>query len=279
MRSPTSTHPDLACPSTRRGPRIAAPRRPREEGTSTRRGRVAAPRPAVNVPALAAGMAHDFNNLLTVIALTTEHLLEPGLDPAERPALAGQIQDACARGRLLTRQLAEVGRPVAAPRAVTRLADELHRIHPLLMRTAGPRVAVVLDLAVAGRVEIDVGQLGQVLINLVANARDAMPEGGRVTIGTRAVDPAEIARRRPAAAGVALVALTVADGGTGMAADTLAHALDPFFTTKPDGRGTGLGLAMVRTIAEDHGGFVDVASRPGSGTRVTVYVPLASPAR
>ncbi|MBL8622417.1 MAG: hypothetical protein JNK64_13975 [Myxococcales bacterium] len=286
MRTPP-THPDHACPSTRRSARIPAPRRARDDATSRRCVRVAPPRPPVaglltDVPALAAGVAHDFNNLLTVIAGTADQLGAPALDPAERRVLVDQIHEACVRGAALTRQLANVGRAgraVTPTRVVTQLADELYRNHALLMRAAGPRVAVVLDLAVAGRVQVDVGQLGQVLINLVANARDAMPGGGRVTIGTRAVDPAELARRHPASAGVAHVALTVADSGTGMAADTLAQALDPYFTTKGPDRGTGLGLAMVRTIAESHGGCVDVASRPGTGTRVTVYLPLAGPAR
>ena len=283
MRTPP-THPDHACPSTRRSPRIPAPRRPRDDGTSRRCARVAPPRSSAaglltDVPALAAGVAHDFNNLLTVIAGTAELLAAPGVDPAERRVLADQIHEACGRGAALTRQLANVGRDAAPTRVVTQLADELYRNHALLMRAAGPRVAVVLDAAVAGRVQVDVGQLGQVLINLVANARDAMPDGGRVTIGTRAVDPAELARRHPASAGVPHVALTVADSGTGMQADTLAHALDPYFTTKGPDRGTGLGLAMVRTIAERHGGCVDVASRPGTGTRVTVYLPLAGRGR
>lgn len=285
MRTPPTIHPDHACPSTRRGPRIPAPRRPRDDGTSRRCARVAPPRPPAaglltDAAALAAGVAHDFDNLLTVIAGTAAQLAAPGIDPAERQVLATQIHEACVRGAALTRQLANVGRAapeVTSTRVVTQLADELYRNHALLMRAAGPRVAVVLDAAVAGRVQVDVGQLGQVLINLVANARDAMPDGGRVTIGTRAVDPVELARRRPASAGVAYVALTVADSGPGMAADTLAHALDPYFTTKGPDRGTGLGLAMVRTIAESHGGHVDVASRPGTGTRVTVYLPLAAP--
>ena len=159
---------------------------------------------------------------------------------------------------------------------MVRLADELDRIRDLLSRTAGPAVDVSIDVATAGWVALDAGQLGQVLVNLVANARDAMPGGGRVTVGVRAADPDEVARRRPAAAGVPHVALTVADRGTGMTPATLARVFEPFFTTKPRDRGTGLGLPMVSTIVEDHGGFVDVASRPGSGTRVTLYLPLAT---
>jgi two-component system cell cycle sensor histidine kinase/response regulator CckA len=205
-------------------------------------------------------VAHDFNNLLMVILGCSESSLRglPPDDPA-RPFL----RDAVKAGHVaagLMRQVLAVSRARPDAGAPGDLNAVVSDLEPILRRVAGRGVEVALELEGGlGKVKADRGGLEQVLLNLVANARDAMPQGGRLTLATR----------REGAGAV----LAVTDTGVGMDAETRARVFEPFFTTKGDG--TGLGLAIVLDTARRHGGRVELDSEPGRGTAVRVWLPLA----
>jgi PAS domain S-box-containing protein len=225
---------------------------------------------------LAGGVAHDFNNMLTVIlgeATVVRELSAPG---SEAQRSADEIARAALRSRDVTRQLLAFSRrQVSAPRVVdlNTLAVEMRQT---LARLIGEDVELVVDLAPGlWPVRLDPAQLDQVLVNLVVNARDAMPDGGRIAITTRnaAVEPGAPGRDGVPPGGYAL--LSVRDEGAGMDTDTLSHLFEPFFTTKPPGTGTGLGLATVYGIVTQHGGFIRVDSAPGAGSTFRIYLPRA----
>jgi PAS domain S-box-containing protein len=224
---------------------------------------------------LAGGVAHDFNNLLGVIqgygALLQRQLDHghPGRDKLD------QMIKASERAANLTRQLLAFSRRQVLEPRVLELNAVVTESEPLLRRLVGEDVEVqVLEGASLGRVRADAGQIDQVLMNLVANARDAMPRGGRLLIETANVEWAEGAApgRLPAPPG-RYVRLSVRDTGTGIDAETLAHIFEPFFTTKERGKGTGLGLATVYGIVKQSGGYVGVDTEPGKGSSFDVYLP------
>jgi two-component system cell cycle sensor histidine kinase/response regulator CckA len=224
---------------------------------------------------LAGGVAHDFNNLLGVVRGHGE-LLAGRLDPGDpREAHVGHILDAANRAAKLTRQLLAFGRrQVLEPRVV-----DLNRVvagmEPLLSRLVGEAVKVVVRTAPdLGRVRVDSSQVDQVLLNLAANARDAMPRGGRLTVETANAELGEAdCRARAGARPGSFVRLRVSDTGTGMDEATRARAFEPFFTTKDVGQGTGLGLATVYGIVKQSGGHVWVDSSPGKGACFEIYLP------
>jgi signal transduction histidine kinase len=146
----------------------------------------------------------------------------------------------------------------------------------MLLRAVGERVEVVVDAAPTAEIAVDVGQLGQVLLNLAVNARDAMPDGGTLSIRVADVATPVVRALHPDAAGEGYVAISVADTGTGMDAATAARVFDPYFTTKQPGRGTGLGLSQVHGIVRQHGGFVDLHTQRGRGTTITLLFPAAT---
>ena len=201
-------------------------------------------------------------------------------DPAT--AFVEDIAAAGARAAALTQQLLAFSRAQPTVRAVLDLNRIVGEMGRMLVRVIGEDVVLVTRLADGiGAVEADRGQLEQVLMNLVVNARDAMPRGGTLTIETSEVEiGVEIGVERAAELGKAppgrYVALTVRDTGTGMDAGTLAHIFDPFFTTKETGQGTGLGLATVYGIVQQNGGVIAVDSAPAAGTRFTIYLPRAA---
>ncbi|HTJ83862.1 MAG TPA: PAS domain S-box protein, partial [Polyangiaceae bacterium] len=204
---------------------------------------------------LAGGVAHDFNNLLTVIGLGLEALAKNRANALEA-ALLVEVRGATERAVDLTRRLLALGRrQVLRPRRVD-LSTTVDEMAWLLLRMVGDRIEVKLDLAPgAGAVEVDPDQLFQVLMNLSINARDAMPEGGLLTIATRtAPTPGH-------------VSIVVTDTGVGMDAETVSRAFEPFFTTKPDAVGSGLGLAIVHGIVVQSHGEISIESEPGLGTR------------
>ena len=228
---------------------------------------------------LAGGVAHDFNNLLAVINLTAE-VLESSLPAGSaQRAQTRQILAATARGVALTRKMLVFAHREPAQRTVVDINDVVRRAELLLDPTLGERIGRTTDLtSVRALVSGDPLQLEQVVINLAANARDAMPDGrGHLLVRTRVVTLAEevAAATGTGTAPGDYVVLSVADNGAGMDEQTLAHALEPFFTTKPPGHGTGLGLAMVYGVATGAGGAVQVDSGVGRGTTVEVYLPLA----
>ena len=217
---------------------------------------------------LAGGVAHDFNNLLGVIINYAGFVRDELGD--ERPDLAQdveQIREAASRGAALTRQLLIFGRREVTAPEVLDVAEVIDGIEELLRRAIGPHIQLEIALGDGvPTVRADRGQLEQVLFNLGVNARDAMPGGGRLTIATRTGRDED---------GRDLVVLSFADTGTGMPPEVVERALEPFFTTKAEGQGTGLGLATVYGIATSHDGRVRIDSEVGVGTTVAVELPAA----
>jgi PAS domain S-box-containing protein len=228
---------------------------------------------------LAGGIAHDFNNLLTVIRLNTEIILE-GFDPTDpRSDDVKQIKSAAERASSLTRQLLAFSRKQILQPRVLDMNSVVGTVEPMLRRLIGEDITIISHCAARGYVVADPGQLEQVLVNLVVNARDAMLQGGRINIETKNVDLDEnyTSEHAPVVAG-RYVMLAVTDNGVGMSRDTREHAFDPFFTTKEAGKGTGLGLATVYGIVKQSGGYVWIYSEPGHGTALKLYFPEVSAA-
>ena len=227
---------------------------------------------------LTGGIAHDFNNLLTAIGGYAEMSLpqlEPG-DPLHSRIL--DIRRAAERASNLTRKLLAFSRNQPMEARALDVNRVLADLGPLLKRLIGEDVTITLTAA-SGPLPIwaDAGQIDQVLINLAVNARDAMPDGGRLTITAERVelDGTAVARQPRARAGT-FARVSVADTGTGIAARDLPHIFEPFFTTKEADRGTGLGLAISYGVIEQHGGWIDVDSEPARGTVFSVFLPLAA---
>ncbi|HYF38917.1 MAG TPA: PAS domain S-box protein [Gemmatimonadales bacterium] len=231
---------------------------------------------------LAGGIAHDLNNMLTAIIGYSEFLVR-GMEEADlRRQDVEQIRHAAERSANLTGQLlAFARRELIQPRNLD-LNGLVQQAEPILRVTVGEASELRLKLASdLPAVFADPGRVEQILMNLVLNARDAMPQGGRVTIATDSVElSAEEASRRAGAMtpGARYTRLTVSDNGTGMDRATLERIWEPFFTTKPAGRGTGLGLAMVYGAAKQSGGFTSAYSELDHGTVMRVYWPAAVPA-
>jgi len=224
---------------------------------------------------LAGCIAHDLNNILTTI-FGGAHLLQA--EGRGDPQLVEEILQASNRAASLTHQLPAFSRRQLITQAVVDLARVADEVLALTRRTLGEDIEVAVhlgtgDLCVLG----DGGQLTQVLLNLVINARDAMPSGGRLNIGVRAVDVGAAEGERLALKPGAYVLLEVSDSGVGMDAATQARVFEPFFTTKGLGRGTGLGLSTVYGSVKQLGGAIAVDSAPGRGTRFDVYLPRTAP--
>lgn len=228
---------------------------------------------------LAGGVAHDFNNLLTVIRLNTEIIMD-GFDPNDpRSSDVMQIRNAAERASSLTRQLLAFSRKQILQPRVLDMNSVVATVEPMLRRLIGEDITISSQCNARGYVVADPGQLEQVLVNLVVNARDAMPQGGRISIETRnaVLDETYTSEHAPVMAGH-YVMLAVTDTGVGMTHETKEHAFDPFFTTKEAGKGTGLGLATVYGIVKQSGGYVWVYSEPGLGTTLKLYFPEVSAA-
>lgn len=230
---------------------------------------------------LAGGVAHDFNNLLTVVLGQSQMLLfEPRLPPDLRGSLQ-QIADVARRGAGLTRQLLTFSRQQAMQPVLLDVNDTLRAMHQLLTRLLGEQIAIELDCAPAlPVVRADPSMVEQILLNLSVNARDAMPKSGTLALATRVadVDAASLATRPADARPGRFIVLTVRDTGTGIAPAHLARLFEPFFTTKEVGQGTGLGLATVFGIVQQHQGWIEVTSAIGHGTTFDVYLPAAASA-
>ena len=226
---------------------------------------------------LTGGIAHDFNNSLTAILGYSELALQQIQDNPGLSADIEEIRNAGERAGRLTRQLLGFSRRHVLEPRVLDLDQLVHDLHPMATRVIGDDVQLdVVAGAPLHPVKIDPGQVEQVLMNLIVNARDAMPKGGRVTISTSNIDlDAEFVHRNGGAAPGPHVALSVADTGSGMPPDVLARAVEPFFTTKSQGKGTGLGLSTVFSIVKESGGCFAIESEIGVGTTVTGYFPRA----
>jgi len=229
---------------------------------------------------LAGGVAHDFNNLLTVINGYSQLLLAK-LSTGD-PLRAGllEISKAGERAAGLTRQLLAFSRKQVLEPRVLDLNQVVEEMRSMLGRVVGEDVEVRVALnAEAGTVHADPHQLEQVLMNVVVNARDAMPGGGKLLIETACVEWDEsYAQAHPEARAGRYVMLAVSDNGVGMDEPTRRQIFEPFFTTKGAGQGTGLGLSMVQGIVEQSGGFINVYSEPGRGTTFKIYLPAPAEA-
>jgi len=226
---------------------------------------------------LAGGVAHDFNNLLTTVMGNTSMVLaRMETDNPAVPRLKDVMRAAESAAALTRQLLAFSRRQVSEPRPID-LNSHIEGLAPLLSRLIGASVRLELKLGPGSApIKADPGQVEQVLINLVANARDAMPSGGRIVIETRKrrIDSPPPTANPIVKPGVHVL-LSVTDNGTGIPAADIQHIFDPFFTTKPVGKGTGLGLALVYGAVQQNGGSIAVSSKPGAGTTMTVYFPVS----
>jgi nitrogen-specific signal transduction histidine kinase len=224
---------------------------------------------------LAGGVAHDFNNLLTTILGYSEMILEQLAKDSPVRAEVEEISKAGARAASLTQQLLAFSRKqVIMPRPID-LNETVKEARNMLERLIGENIRLVLSLDPdPGRVKADPHQIDQVLLNLAVNARDAMPDGGVLTVATAnvAVEKDHAVARSEIVPGNYVV-LSVADTGIGMDKETRARIFEPFFSTKEFGKGTGLGLATVYGIAKQNGGTVLVDSEPGRGSVFRIYLP------
>ena len=224
---------------------------------------------------LAGGVAHDFNNLLTVILGNCELVLGDIPDDSRQRADIEDIRNAANHAAALTRQLLAFSRRQILQPKVLSLNTVLTEMMDMLSRIIGEDIELVTELDPAlENTKADPVEMGQVLMNLAVNARDAMPEGGRLSIRTENIDvlpdaAADDDTIRPGG----YVALSIGDTGLGMDEDTLSRIFEPFFTTKQKGKGTGLGLSTVYGIVKQSGGYVSVDSAPGKGTTFKIFLP------
>ena len=227
---------------------------------------------------LAGGIAHDFNNILMAITGYTD--LVAGALPPDSPLRpdVNEIRSSADRATALTRQLLAFGRRQILKPEVVDLNALMRDLHPMLKRLIGENIEVVLDLAAkTANVQADRSQLEQVVMNLAINSRDAMPNGGRLTLRTGGPGPTgELQRELQGLEAGRQVTLEVSDTGIGMDEEMLSHLFEPFFTTKGQGKGTGLGLPTVYGIVHQSGGRISVKSSPGQGTAFIIYLPEAA---
>ena len=227
---------------------------------------------------LAGGIAHDFSNVLTVIISASERLYDRVGDRREALADIESILRNSERAASLTRQLLAFSRQQTLTAQPLDLGQLVRRAGRLLKRLIGEDIVLAIDFPDEEiAIEADPTQIEQVLMNLAINARDAMPEGGSLRLAIRRViiDP-EFARNHPPMPPGDYVLLEVEDSGTGMTADTAAHAFEPFFTTKHPSKGTGLGLSTVYGIVKQSGGFIWLDTEPGRGTLFSIFLPPTS---
>jgi two-component system cell cycle sensor histidine kinase/response regulator CckA len=219
---------------------------------------------------LAGGVAHDFNNLLTVIAGYAEALLSDAATPPSAQDDLSQISRAAEQAALLTRQLLAFSRRQVLQVEVLDLNRVVTELEKMLRRLIGEDIQLRVQASKRpALIKADPGQVEQVIVNLVVNARDAIESGGRISIETSHIDV-----REPGREGKPCVLLSVKDTGQGMDEATQARIFEPFFTTKERGRGTGLGLATVYGIVQQSGGTISVQSEPGTGSVFKVYFPV-----
>ena len=213
---------------------------------------------------VAAGVAHDFNNLLFVLQVSASELLETLPADDDRHEIVREMVEVVGRGEALTKQLLAFGRKSETLPVMLEPDVVIRRAEPMLKRLVGPQIELVTDLDCPIQIFADATQLGQAVMNLVVNARDAMTDSGTITIRTRVTELEGGGRH---------ATITVADTGHGIPPEVKDRLFEPFFTTKAAGKGTGLGLAVVFGVAQQCGGSVSVDSEPGNGARFHVNIP------
>ena len=223
---------------------------------------------------LTGGIAHDFNNLLMIVSGYAQ-ILQSRLSEAKDVQAVEAIRAAANRGEKLTRQLLAFSRRQQLMPVVVDLRERIDAVRDMLVPSLRGNIQLICDIEdKIWPVEVDLGELELALVNIAVNARDAMPDGGSITLSARNVV------LKPGSAAGALegefVALAIIDTGTGMPPDVLQRVFEPFFTTKPVGKGTGLGLSQVHGFANQSGGAVTLSSEPGRGTVVTIYLPRST---
>ena len=223
---------------------------------------------------LAGGIAHDFNNLLAVVTSYADLLMDDIAKGTQARDDLIAIRDAGRRGAGLVRQLLAFSRQQWAPPEVLEMREVVVSMMRLLERAVGEHIQITTSLEEKDEILLDRGQLEQVLMNLVVNARDAMPRGGKLHISTMSVRAVD--RNSSDSLEEHWVVLSVADTGKGIPPLARDHIFEPFFTTKPLGAGTGLGLATIYGIVDRAGGWIDVTSDPDAGTRFDVYFPVTA---
>jgi PAS domain S-box-containing protein len=222
---------------------------------------------------LTGGVAHDFNNLLMIVSGHIQTLKSIAAEDPKAARAALAIELAAERGATLTRQLLTFSRRLPVNPQAINIRERIDSIREVLTSGLGSNIRFVVDVAAdIWPVTVDIGELEIALVNLVINARDAMPDGGAVTITAKNVFLDEGESAPPGD----YVAITVEDTGLGIPEDILAKVFDPFFTTKPVGKGTGLGLSQVHGFVHQAGGTVQIASALGEGTVLTIYLPRAT---
>jgi len=224
---------------------------------------------------LAGGIAHDFNNILTIIVGHASILKRLPPDSPKRPESVVAVEKAAQRGAGLVRQLLTFARKTDVLLESIRLNEVVTEVAKLLNETFPKTITISLQLENnLPPIHADANQIHQVLVNLCVNARDAMPEGGTLSIVTSQVTPDKVRSKFSAASAPEYVEISVTDMGVGMDEQTLNRIFEPFFTTKEVGKGTGLGLAVVFGIVETHKGFISVDSTVGKGTTFHIYFPV-----
>jgi len=227
---------------------------------------------------LAGGVAHDFNNILSIISGYTHLILEQVGAASPVRNYVEQIAKAGNRAAVLTKSLLAYSRKQPVALAVIDLGEVVRGLEPFFRKLIREDLELEINCSAAPlKILADRGQLEQVLMNLVTNARDAMPNSGRLSLETAAVtlDRAFIDSHGYGKKG-AYASFSIADNGSGMDQETQSHIFEPFFTTKEQGKGTGLGLSMAYGIVKKHDGFIEVQSEPGTGTTVSIYLPSLS---
>lgn len=224
---------------------------------------------------LAGGIAHDFNNILGIILTYTTVLDKLATNPAKFNGGVEAITKAVQRGASLVRQLLTFARQTDIKLGPVNVNDIIQELMKMLRATFPRTIEITSTLHKdIPMVTADASQVHQIILNLCVNARDAMPEGGSMSLETDVVEQADLRSKFPEASEARYVHVCVSDSGTGMSTETMARIFDPFFTTKEAGKGTGLGLAVVYGVTKGHGGFIGVRSELGKGTAFDVYLPV-----
>ncbi len=226
---------------------------------------------------LTGGVAHDFNNLLTIIRSSVELLRRPDLPEVRRHRYTEMIGETVDRAAKLTSQLLAFARRQPLQVETFNAAEKARRMVEVLSTIVGSGIEIRAEVPCDPCwVRADLNQFETALVNMVVNARDAMPDGGRLIVGLRSVSELPAVRHHKAIEG-AFAAMSVTDTGVGIASDKIGRIFEPFFTTKEVGKGTGLGLSQVFGFAKQSGGDIDVTSEPGYGATFTLYLPSVAP--